>query len=92
MNSIITPELVSLDRLTAGSKREVIEALAALVGSPDPVKNIDPSNPRSHLSHILIPRPRTLLASTFTLLSPLGADTYPCSQPTPRTTPSSART
>lgn len=33
MNTIITPDLVSLDKLTAGSKREVIDALAALVGS-----------------------------------------------------------
>ncbi|KUG60423.1 fructose-specific PTS transporter subunit EIIC [Nesterenkonia jeotgali] len=33
MNTIITPELVSLDKLTPGSKREVIDALAALVGS-----------------------------------------------------------
>ena len=47
-----------------------LSALAALVGSPDPVKNIDPSNRRSHLSHILIPRPRTLLASLRSLSSP----------------------
>ncbi len=40
MNSIITPELVSLDRLTAGSKREVIEALAALVGSAGRSANV----------------------------------------------------
>ncbi|KAF5315617.1 hypothetical protein D9611_004951 [Ephemerocybe angulata] len=28
-----------------------------LISSPDPVKNVDPSNPDSHLSKILIPRP-----------------------------------
>ncbi|MCH8570494.1 fructose-specific PTS transporter subunit EIIC [Nesterenkonia sp. AY15] len=33
MNTIITPGLVSLDKLTAGNKREVIDALAELVGS-----------------------------------------------------------
>jgi len=33
MNTIITPELVSLDKLTAGTKRGVIEALANIVGS-----------------------------------------------------------
>ncbi|MCH8560386.1 fructose-specific PTS transporter subunit EIIC [Nesterenkonia sp. LB17] len=33
MNTIITPGLVSLDKLTAGNKREVIDALAGLVGS-----------------------------------------------------------
>ncbi|WP_218221917.1 fructose-specific PTS transporter subunit EIIC [Nesterenkonia sp. Act20] len=40
MNTIITPELVSLDRLTAGSKREVIDALAALVGSAGRSANV----------------------------------------------------
>ncbi|EEB86634.1 hypothetical protein MPER_16343, partial [Moniliophthora perniciosa FA553] len=29
----------------------------SLIHTPDPVKNIDPSNPASHLSKILIPRP-----------------------------------
>lgn len=33
------------------------EQLDALVGIVDPVKNIDPRNPQSHLSKILIPRP-----------------------------------
>ncbi|KAI0949937.1 hypothetical protein AcW1_006189 [Taiwanofungus camphoratus] len=32
-------------------------AITSLVSSPDPVRNIDPSNPSSHLSKILIPRP-----------------------------------
>lgn len=32
-------------------------AIASLVASPDPVRNIDPHNPNSHLSRILIPRP-----------------------------------
>ncbi|PCH37885.1 hypothetical protein WOLCODRAFT_135903 [Wolfiporia cocos MD-104 SS10] len=32
-------------------------AITSLVSSPDPVINIDPSDPSSHLSHILIPRP-----------------------------------
>ena len=31
--------------------------LASLVSALDPSKNLDPSNPASHLSHILIPRP-----------------------------------
>ncbi|KII89096.1 hypothetical protein PLICRDRAFT_40736 [Plicaturopsis crispa FD-325 SS-3] len=30
--------------------------ISSLVSSPDPVKNLDPSNPSSHLSKILIPR------------------------------------
>ena len=33
------------------------KAMASLVASPDPVRNVDPSNPQSHLSRILIPRP-----------------------------------
>ncbi|KAL7283667.1 hypothetical protein ACG7TL_003103 [Trametes sanguinea] len=33
------------------------EAINSLISSPDPVRNIDPSNPASHLSKILIPRP-----------------------------------
>lgn len=37
------------------------EQLAALVGAVDPVKNIDPNDPQSHLSKILIPRPGVLL-------------------------------
>lgn len=32
-------------------------AIASLVETPDPVRNIDPANPSSHLSRILIPRP-----------------------------------
>ncbi|KAL1947997.1 hypothetical protein VTO73DRAFT_13721 [Trametes versicolor] len=33
------------------------KAINTLVSSPDPVRNIDPHNPASHLSKILIPRP-----------------------------------
>lgn len=33
------------------------EQLVALVGIADPVKNIDPRSPQSHLSRMLIPRP-----------------------------------
>ena len=33
------------------------DAIAELISHPDPVLNIDPSNPSSHLSKILIPRP-----------------------------------
>ena len=33
------------------------KAIASLVASPDPVRNVDPHNPNSHLSRILIPRP-----------------------------------
>ncbi|KZT09609.1 uncharacterized protein LAESUDRAFT_695278 [Laetiporus sulphureus 93-53] len=33
------------------------DAIFSLVSSPDPVRNVDPSNPDSHLAHILIPRP-----------------------------------
>lgn len=33
------------------------KAISTLVSSPDPVRNIDPHNPSSHLSKILIPRP-----------------------------------
>lgn len=32
------------------------DAMASLISQPDPVRNIDPSNPSSHLSKILIPR------------------------------------
>ncbi|KAJ7709474.1 hypothetical protein B0H17DRAFT_227418 [Mycena rosella] len=31
-------------------------AISTLVSSPDPLKQLDPKNPSSHLSHILIPR------------------------------------
>ncbi|KAJ7137715.1 glutaminyl-peptide cyclotransferase-like protein [Mycena epipterygia] len=31
-------------------------AISTLVSSPDPLKQLDPQNPSSHLSHILIPR------------------------------------
>lgn len=34
-----------------------VNAISSLVSSPDPVQNIDPFNPSSHLAHILIPRP-----------------------------------
>jgi hypothetical protein len=30
--------------------------ISSLVSFPDPVRNVDPSNPNSHLSKILIPR------------------------------------
>ncbi|KAH9952082.1 hypothetical protein B0H21DRAFT_683717 [Amylocystis lapponica] len=33
------------------------DAISSLVSAPDPVRNVDPSNPSSHLSKILIPRP-----------------------------------
>ncbi|KAI0636633.1 hypothetical protein C8Q77DRAFT_1093802 [Trametes polyzona] len=33
------------------------QAISTLVSSPDPVRNVDPRNPNSHLSRILIPRP-----------------------------------
>ncbi|KAH8107941.1 hypothetical protein BXZ70DRAFT_884538 [Cristinia sonorae] len=33
------------------------DAISALVNHPDPVRNVDSSNPNSHLSKILIPRP-----------------------------------
>ncbi|CAL1707536.1 unnamed protein product [Somion occarium] len=33
------------------------DAIASLVNHPDPVRNIDPNNPSSHLSKVLIPRP-----------------------------------
>ncbi|KAJ8496844.1 hypothetical protein ONZ51_g913 [Trametes cubensis] len=33
------------------------EAINTLVSSPDPVRNVDPHNPASHLSKFLIPRP-----------------------------------
>ncbi|TBU43612.1 hypothetical protein BD309DRAFT_990869 [Dichomitus squalens] len=33
------------------------KAMASLVASPDPLRNVDPSNPQSHLSRILVPRP-----------------------------------
>lgn len=39
-----------LQKLSAG-------AISSLVSHPDPVRNIDPTNPSSHLSKILIPRP-----------------------------------
>jgi hypothetical protein len=35
------------------------DEILALVSSPDPLKNLDPSDPSSHLSKILIPRART---------------------------------
>ncbi|KAI0362488.1 hypothetical protein OH77DRAFT_58592 [Trametes cingulata] len=33
------------------------QAISTLVSFPDPVRNVDPHNPASHLSKILIPRP-----------------------------------
>ena len=36
------------------------EQLATLAAVVDPVKNIDPNDPRSHLSKILVPRPGVL--------------------------------
>ncbi|KAI6045571.1 hypothetical protein EDC04DRAFT_2633810 [Pisolithus marmoratus] len=39
--------------------------LVALVGIADPVKNVDPRDPQSHLSKILIPRPAGSDNSTF---------------------------
>ncbi|KAL4244003.1 Peptide hydrolase [Abortiporus biennis] len=45
----------SLDRREL--KQLSSQAIASLVSHPDPVKNIDPANPSSHLSKILIPRP-----------------------------------
>lgn len=32
-------------------------AISSLIAHPDPIRNIDPKNPNSHLSKILIPRP-----------------------------------
>ncbi|PFH54175.1 hypothetical protein AMATHDRAFT_44713 [Amanita thiersii Skay4041] len=34
-----------------------MEEISTLISSPDPVKNVDPFSPSSHLSKILIPRP-----------------------------------
>lgn len=33
------------------------DAISNIIAHPDPVRNIDPHNPSSHLSKILIPRP-----------------------------------
>ena len=41
----------SLTRLTSSQ-------IATLAASPDPIKNLDSQNAKSHLSKILIPRPR----------------------------------
>ncbi|KAI0768435.1 hypothetical protein BC629DRAFT_1536423 [Irpex lacteus] len=41
------------------------EEIASLVSSPDPVRNIDPHNPSSHLSKILIPRAPDTANNTF---------------------------
>jgi hypothetical protein len=43
--------------------------ISKLVSFPDPVKNVDPSNPSSHLSKILIPRVGKLIAMTIPLCS-----------------------
>lgn len=32
--------------------------ISSLVSTPDPAANLDPKDPKSHLSRILIPRPR----------------------------------
>jgi hypothetical protein len=47
--------------------------ISSLIHTQDPVKNIDPANPRSHLSKILIPRPRKSLKFflSYSLLSRL---------------------
>lgn len=55
--------LASLPSVSSGklAKRELTAlsatSIASLVETPDPVRNIDPANPSSHLSKILIPRP-----------------------------------
>ena len=55
--------LSSLPHVSTGNlgKRELnvlpASAIASLVETPDPVRNVDPANPSSHLSRILIPRP-----------------------------------
>ncbi|KAI0699232.1 hypothetical protein BC835DRAFT_1267949 [Cytidiella melzeri] len=41
------------------------DAIASLIASPDPVRNIDPYNPSSHLSKILIPRAPDTANNTF---------------------------
>ncbi|TFK30202.1 glutaminyl-peptide cyclotransferase-like protein [Coprinopsis marcescibilis] len=41
------------------------DAMAKLLTTPDPVKNIDPRNPSSHLSKILIPRAPDTQNNTF---------------------------
>jgi glutaminyl-peptide cyclotransferase len=50
---------ISLQVSTLG-RRNLVQLsandIAALVSTTDPVKNIDPANPASHLSKILIPR------------------------------------
>jgi hypothetical protein len=42
------------------------------VTSPDPLKQLDPKNPSSHLSHILIPRVRRSIRmfTTYTEFMP----------------------
>jgi len=35
-----------------------LEEVSSLVKFKDPLKNLDPNDPNSHLSNILIPRPR----------------------------------
>ena len=55
--------LASLPSVSSGKlgKRELTAlpatSIASLVETPDPVRNIDPADPSSHLSKILIPRP-----------------------------------
>lgn len=39
--------------------------ISILVSTPDPLKNLDPSNPSSHLSKILIPRARMFVGNAF---------------------------
>ncbi|KAI0333587.1 hypothetical protein GY45DRAFT_1244718 [Cubamyces sp. BRFM 1775] len=41
------------------------EAINSLVSSPDPVRNVDPHNPTSHLSKLLIPRPPDTENNTY---------------------------
>ena len=62
-------------------------ALADLANMRDPLRNLDPSDPYSHLQKILIPRPGMHITSSW---SPsLFAGLLIVVQPTPKTTPSS---
>lgn len=51
---------ISLQASTLG-RRDLTKlssgAIASLIAHPDPIRNVDPKNPNSHLSKILIPRP-----------------------------------
>ncbi|KAH8117018.1 hypothetical protein DFH11DRAFT_1687800 [Phellopilus nigrolimitatus] len=50
--------MVWTESLGNDSETRRVGRLASLVSTPDPVRNLDPANPASHLSKILIPRPR----------------------------------